>query len=486
MSFEIKRLLSGSVTYGIGTVIQRFIGILLLPFFTSELTPADYGVISLISLVSTALTGIFNLGTANSMSILYFKEESPNGRSTIVWSAVVLLIFVSLFIVSALCIFSEQISSLIFEDKSYSDILIIAFIGLAITTITEPFLSFLRMEGRSRHFTIQSLSISFLTMVLSIFFILYMKWGALGFFLAGTLGQLIMLLVSLAFIAKELPFRVKYTIFSPLVMIGFPSIFGLFAFLIIDYGDRQILQRFLGLNELGLYSVGYNFGMVVMVVVNAFSSAWSPFFMSFINRKEETKVLFDQILRYYILGLGTLSLCFFGFAKPFLSFLVAPDYLPAYNVVGMVAVAYVLRGSYLLFLPGIYFFHKLKIQSLIEICVAIINILLNLWWIPLFGILGSALATMISYAFLPVLTHLAGKKLLNVAYEWGKISLGLGMMVVSSVLLFIFSQYFSNFKLIGISVFIIFTTFILSFRLILFSSERHFILNKLKLIKSSS
>src|SRR3546814_1866971 len=75
-----------------------------------------------------------------------------------------------------------------------------------------------------------------------------------------------------------------------------------------------------------------------------------------------------------------------------------------------------------------------------------------------------ALATMISYAFLPILTHLASKKLLCVAYEWGKISVGLAMMIVASVLLFVFSQYFSNFKLIGISVFVILTTFLLSFR----------------------
>ena len=178
-----------------------------------------------------------------------------------------------------------------------------------------------------------------------------------------------------------------------------------------------------------------------------------------------------------------MSLFFFGFAKPFLSFIVALNYLSAFNVVGLVAVAYVLRGSYLIFLPGLYFNHKLKLQSIIEVIVAIVNISLNLWWVPIFGIMGSAMATVISYAFLPFFTHLVTKKLLNVNYDWSKILWGLIIIMMSAIILFISSNYLSNSYIISISVIIIFIATFLIFKISLLRSERDFLIAKLNLIK---
>jgi O-antigen/teichoic acid export membrane protein len=60
------RLLKGSAVYGLGTILQRFMGLLLLPFFTKVISPEDYGIVALISLISIALGGLLTLGTENS------------------------------------------------------------------------------------------------------------------------------------------------------------------------------------------------------------------------------------------------------------------------------------------------------------------------------------------------------------------------------------------------------------------------------------
>ena len=89
----INRLAKGSLIYGIGSMLQRFMGILLLPFFTRVLTPEDYGAISLVSLVGVAMSGLLTLGTGNSLGLLYFREKDISKRPTIIWTNLVLMVF---------------------------------------------------------------------------------------------------------------------------------------------------------------------------------------------------------------------------------------------------------------------------------------------------------------------------------------------------------------------------------------------------------
>jgi O-antigen/teichoic acid export membrane protein len=74
-------------------------------------------------------------------------------------------------------------------------------------------------------------------------------------------------------------------------------------------------------------------------------------------------------------------------------------------------------------LPGIYFAEKLAWQSGIEWCAALVNLGLNYLWIPKYGMVGAALATLVSYIVLSVLAWYTGKKYLHLLIDWRKLSL---------------------------------------------------------------
>lgn len=393
-------------------------GLLLLPLFTRALSPTEYGVLALLNLVVVALSGVFSLGTANSMGLLYFREPAQKRRAVVVWTNVLLLVFNGVALVTALSIFAPTISTWIFETPDYAALLQIAFAGLAVSCIAEPFLAQLRMEENARQYVGLTLTSAFLTFALNCWFVLGLDWGIKGAALAGMAASMLSGVLVGFIIARRLPFGFDLTLLLPLVRIGFPSIFGLFAFMLIDYADRQLLQRFVGLSELGVYSVGYNLGMSMMLVVGAFGTAWPAYFMSYIGRQGEAKYVFGRVLRYYTLGVSALVLLFFAFAAPMLEILAAPEFYDANMIVGLVAAAYALKGIYLIFLPGLYFTNRLHVQAGIEWCAAIANIGLNFWWIPRLGILGAALATVVGYMLLPVLAWWFSKRCLEVDYDW--------------------------------------------------------------------
>lgn len=480
IKIHLNKLLKSSFIYGVGGILQKFIGLLLLPFFTSILTPKDYGVIALISLLSVGLVGFFNLGTGNSMGIIYFQEKDENKKSSIIWTNFILLFANTLILCLILIFFSKEISELMFRSTIYNEYVKLAIITLGITVIYNPFLDYLRMEEMAVKYLVITLIQTLIAIITSIVFVLILKWDLYGFFLASLCTSLTMFLIIYIFIIRKIQFTFNFKLIKPLVTIGFPSIWGLFAFLIIDYADRQMIERFLGLDNLGIYSVGYSFGMMMLIFVGAFGSAWPPFFMSFVHKREEAKELFGLVLKYFVLVFGFIVILFFIIAKPTIVLMTDMKFYDAYTIIGLVALAYMLKGVYLVLLPGLYFEKKLIYQSMIEWVAAVVNIGFNLFLIPLYGIIGAAFATVISYCILVILSWYIGKKYLEVIYNWKKIHSSILIYLTIIFLILMINSHVETLILeVILSVLIIFIC-ILMLYFILDKREKDFLKTKLR------
>ena len=479
----LTRLAKGSLVYGIGGILKRFMGLLLLPFFTSELTTEDYGVVGLVSLVGIAMSGLLTLGTGNSMGLLYFKEKELEERPAIIWTNFFLIVINGSFWFIVLYLLAPALSRLMFQSELHSNLIRLSFLGSVLTAVADPLLAYLRMEEKAKEYVALTLFSSLLTIVLSIYLVLWMEIGVMGLILSVTIGSAFSLVVIALTVGRRVPFGITPKLFAPLIRIGLPSIFGLFAFLLIDYADRQMIERMIGLSKLGIYSVGYSFGMVMTIAMGAFATAWPPFFMSYVDKREQAGTIFARVLTYYVLGFGSLIVIIFFFAKPVTVLLTATAFHEAWVVVGLVAAAYALKGCYLILLPGIYIAEKLVYQSMIEWIAAIVNIGLNLWLIPLLGMLGAAIATFISYLSLPILAWFISKKYLKVDYEWSRLAFVSTLVTLTCFALYQISKYFSSeiFKIILYGSIVCSIYSAITFMLFLKIEERQFILKKIGL-----
>lgn len=474
LKFALNRLVKGSFVYGIGVVLQRFMGLLLLPFFTRALSPEDYGVVAMISLISIAMSGVFTLGTGNSMGIVYFRESDVSKRPTIIWSNILLMLGNGSIWFMIIFFAAPVMSVFFFQSDQNAEMIRLAVLGSILGTIADPFLAYLRMEEKAWRFVAITLMSATFTIALSSWFVLVEEMGPIGIILAGAIVQAVMLFIAWFMVGRRLPFHIDTSLFYPLVRIGFPSIFGLFAFLIIDFSDRHLIERMLSLDALGVYSIGYSLGMIITVAVGAFSSAWPAFFSSYINKPDEAKIIFGRVLTYYTLGFGALIVLFFFIAKPTLLIMTAPAFHEGHLIVGLVAASYMVKGCYLIVIPGIGFAEKMYKQSLVEWAAAVINIVLNIWLIPILGILGAALATFISYLTLPILGWFAARRHLSVEYEWPRLAKISSLVLITCSLIYFLStlEIFSLLSTVMINSFVLVMFIILSYRFLLTSSER--------------
>jgi O-antigen/teichoic acid export membrane protein len=217
-----------------------------------------------------------------------------------------------------------------------------------------------------------------------------------------------------------------------------------------------------------------------MVAMNAFATAWPPFFMSYINKRDEARQVFAHVLTYYIIGFGSLVVAFFFVAKPLTVIMTAPAFHEAWVVVGLVAAAYALKGCYLILLPGIYFSEKLSRQSMIEWSAAVLNIALNFWLIPLYGVLGAAIATFFSYLILTFLAWVVARHHLKVDYEWSRVFLSaLSICLCCGVIYYISTLQITIYEAAFYSASGCFVYIALAIGFLLSQRERYFLKRKI-------
>ena len=408
-----RRLAGAALIYGLGGVVSRMVSLLLLPLFTRFLTVADYGVLALLGIMTTLLAGAVHLGTGNSIGIGFHEAVDADERSRVVWSmAVVVCISASAWVVFGI-LASAWISKVLFHTTAYSVPVRLAFGQMATSAMALPLLGWWRLEERARPFVIATVSLTATTGFCNAIAVAFLHLGLLGMLWSTLLAQVTYCVVLYAiFVYRRAPRPSQYWAVR-LVRLGWPSVFGVGAFFALDFGDRIILERLAGLKSVGLYSIGVSFGLGMSILAEgAFGAAWPGFFSSFLNRQEEARQVFGRVLHYYLVIFLTLGAAFFLFARPLVFLMTAPPFHESAKVVGLIAMCNVLKGVYLIFLPGFYFNRKLHVQTGLEWSGALVGLAACLLLIPRFGIVGAALGPLSGYVFLSIATILMARRYL--------------------------------------------------------------------------
>jgi O-antigen/teichoic acid export membrane protein len=443
---QLGRLAKNTLTYGVGQVLNRFISFLLLPVFTSYLTPADYGIMSILGLVAFVVTPVFSLGLGAATGICYFEDNNPERKKTTIWTAFAILV-ASMSILALLGIaFARQISRAAFLTTDYSYLVTISLLSTCLGILVIPFMLYLQFEEKAKTFVALTAISTLISIGLSIVMVVVLRKGVPGLVEGQLIAQGIGLALYMLLVAPRLGFRFSRSLARELLRLGVPLIPAFASLFVLQQMNKYILQWFDGLEAVGIYAIGFNMGLLMNLFVTGFTNAWYPYFMSFMDKQAEARVLFGRILTYYVLGFGALSLLFYLAAKPVVMIMTQPAFHQAYKVVGLSATAQFLTGVFSLLLPGMYFAKQVKYQSIVQVAAASIAIGLNLVLIPWLGFLGAAIALALGHLAMTMLQQAWNLRrthaYLEVQYEWNRI-LGFLLIYTGYAVLMLWERNFS-------------------------------------------
>ncbi|MGB6874136.1 MAG: flippase [Dehalococcoidia bacterium] len=433
---QLLRLSKHSIVYGLGVAISQVVGFFLIPVYTRYLTPADYGGLEIFQTTLSILSIIFVMGLTTALFRSYFNYGDEEKRKTVVGTTFLFLTGTSFLFLLILMALAGDFSALLFGSVEYALYFRVIFLTLFFDVGVVIAFSVLRAREESKKYAIFAL-IRFLTTAgLNILFVVVLHKGVLGILLGGLIAAFLLYCISLRSIVKNAKLSFSIAELKEMLSFGLPLVPAGLAAWIMTMADRYFLQFLSTPTELGLYSLGYKFGMVIQgLIVRPFILAWGPFFWS-VTRERNAKEIYSSVLTYFVLVGMAVALVLSVLSKEVLVIMATPPFHGAYKVIPLIAVSYVSYGCYQILAPGILLEKKTKYLALIVVVGAAVNLGLNYLLIPSYGMMGAAVATVISYLLLPVGSYFVSKRYYPIKYEWGrvaKILVAAGLVYVGSL-----------------------------------------------------
>src|SRR5262245_55146979 len=153
----MRHLLKDSAVYGIGIVLSRLVGFVMIPVYTRVLTPADYGVVEAVTRLADVFGLILALGVAGSLLRFYHEASDAEDRRALVSTARLLLAGATVLGMLALIPAAPWLTRLTFGDAQHETLVRLTMAGMLLTSFIQLPLTVFRAQGRPWRFTLISL-----------------------------------------------------------------------------------------------------------------------------------------------------------------------------------------------------------------------------------------------------------------------------------------------------------------------------------------
>ncbi len=436
---KLKQLSKETAIYGTSTIIGRFLNFLLVPFYTNVLSTDLFGVYSYLYAI-IAFMNIAYIYGMDAAFMKYFSLAENDIHKKQNFSAPFITVFFTSIIFSLPFIyFYKDIGNAINLQSEFYHLIIYLVSILTIDTFSLIPFALLRMKNRSVKFA----AIKILNIItnLALNFILIMKYdfGIEAIFISNLAASTLTFTLLLPNVLINLTPRFSKEILIRMLKFGLPYMPGSLAAMMVQMISVPILRELTDDATLGIFRANYKLGIFMMLFASMFQYAWQPFFLN--NAKEENaKELFSKVLTLFLLTASSFWVILSLFIDDVAGFefmngfsIIGENFLSGIYIVPIILFSHLLYGMYINFQAGIYIKEKTKYFPLITGIGAITNISLNFVLIPIYGIYGAALTSLLSYFVMSAGLFIASQKFYPIKYEYSKIAKILLMCLVIGV-----------------------------------------------------
>lgn len=430
MSLSLKRLAGETMVYGASTMVGRLLNWLLMPFYIRTLSTYEYGVVVNIYGVVSVLLVILTYGLET--GFFRFSGKTYNENSIFKTLVSFLGLTSGLFIISGI-LFHGEISNIFYGgDHAYSILLVFFILGLDSFTAL-PFAR-LRLQNRPIHFGVIKLINIGANILFNLLFLLlipYLKeigflnsyWssiyeqfdGIFYVFLSNALSSVIAFVLLLPQFFK-LKAQFNFQIIKPVLIYSLPVLFVGITGMITQNIDKILIPALVsgdGFKELAIYGANFKIGVLMSLFTQSFRFAFEPFFF---KNKGEGKQVYAVVMDYFIF-LGLVIFLGVTLFLDVINILLTSEYIEGNTIIPVILIALLFYGIYF----NLSLWYKLTDRTYIGAFLgtigAIITVGLNVLLVPIMGVMGSAVALLIGYFVMTIISGIMGQKYYPVPYS---------------------------------------------------------------------
>jgi O-antigen/teichoic acid export membrane protein len=416
---ELKRLGSQSAIYGLGGIVSRLIAVFLLPVYTVYLGTKGFGQIETIVALTSVLVIVLRLGITSAFFRFYFDSDDARRRTLVVRTSFWFTMGMATLGLLVGWIFSAQIADWLNLGDPW--LVRAGFVGLWAQMNYAQMTSLFRVEERPVGFAIASVANVLITIGATIALVVGAHKGAIGAVIGNFLGTLVVYVVLLAYRRYQLGLQFDRGLLRAMNRFGLPLVPSALALWAINLIDRLFINGYKGQAEVGIYSLAVRIASVIVFLMTAFQLAWPAFAYS-IRDDSAAKRTYAYVLTYLLFITCWMSLAL-GSLAPWLVSILAPhgNFARSAGAVPFLCFGVAAYSGYSVLAIGVGRTRQTQLNWVVSGAAALVNIVLCIALIPPYGMLGAAIATLISYVALFLGMWLRSRSIYPVPYQWRRI-----------------------------------------------------------------
>ena len=386
---------------------------LLLPVYTRFLSTADFGIVSLAGSAALLLSIAYRLGL--DAALLRMHHELGRGDLRMLYSTVAAL---SLACAAAVTVVGALLAPLLSDPSAAGTLVPVVLLALAIGAVNTfqyvPSVWF-RATDQTGRYLLLALAAFSAVVATTVVLVVVVQLGAVGSLAGQLAGAVVMAASALAILWRQRPWRFSRNLARRALDFGLPLLPHSLAGWLLSVSDRWLLGILLGvavadaLAAVGVYSLGYQLGYAVGLVAISFNAAWLPFLYR-VGDGPGGPVILRESTTLAVAGFSALAAAIAILAPDLIGVIAPPEWAPAADVTAVIAFASAANAAGLMFASGIYLARATRVMPLLTLIAAGLNIGCNFLLIPRIGIMGAALATLVAYAGLAVMTAIVAER----------------------------------------------------------------------------
>lgn len=389
-----KSLLSNSSVYLISNIVSAGIPFLLLPVLTRVLDPSQYGMLAMFVVLIGAAKSIAVTPFIGAINRKYFDKYQEENYRVFVSNGLFLMVVIAIILYASVYMISNFLSNSLGIPSFW--IMLIAYVTIN-NVLIECALGQLQIRKQSKNYAIIQISLSILNIFSSLLFVLVFEWGAFGRVSGIVMSYSIIALICFFVIFRlrlvsTFYLRKKYII--EIMKFSLPLMPHMIGGLILSTFDRFIIATKLDLKSVGIYFSALQIVMIGKVIIDALNKAYTPWLYEQLNkdsRQIDRKIIRGTYFWFLLIWLGV-GICFY-LAPHITDYVLGRSFSDSSQLLGWLAVSIAFKGMYLVVVNYCFYVKRTGYLSIISIVTGSLTIVLMLYFIERYGLIGIAYAS---------------------------------------------------------------------------------------------
>lgn len=395
---KLKLFIENFLVYGLGGIISKLIPLIMVPIVTRIMPSTDYfGISDLSNTVVQFGSAVAIMGMYDAMYRMFFEKDEEDYKRTVCSTAFVFTLITSIVVFLIMLLLKDVIAQYFFSDRKYAYVVYLSAMATLIGATNGIISAPTRMQNKRKVFFVTNTVSPLLSYSISIPMLLaghYVIALPLAAVISGATMEVAFGVMNRKWFRPGL-FDTK--LLKQLLAIAIPLLPNFLIYWVFNSCDKVMITNMIGIGAAGIYSVGSKLGHASQLIYTAFAGGWQYF--AFSTMKEDNQVESNSKIFEYlgvISFVATAFICAWSFG--IFKVLFKADYLSGYIVAPYLFLAPLLQMLFQVAANQFLVVKKTWPNLFILSSGAVLNIIINYFLIPVLGIEGASIATLMGYA----------------------------------------------------------------------------------------